>query len=388
MRLRDLSTIQIVQYCLRGGKESEICDFKQEWHEKIEDLIKDIICFANTVHDENCYIIFGVSDNLKIVGMSKKRRIQADIIDSLSNLVFAGDISPKISVETITLSGIVLDVLVIDNVECTPIYLNNDYGKMKKGCIYTRVEDRNTPDNGNANINQIEKLWKKRLGLTKPPYEFIIDRLQNPEEWKEYDGDFYNIYKPEFRLHIRQIDCRTEKLPEFYAYTQSNPNVYYSYLDIIANNTILDTYQIVYLDGGRLILPVPEAGYIYGNEMNQDNYMYRYYIVNDSKYRLLEFMYNSENLEQKIAYSNLMKVVLQFNSEKERKEFENYINGHLDQLRTHIRSKSYFTDMAELKGEKRYSILDRLKIGDSLNKILLNWRKERYPKEHPQMYKK
>lgn len=26
--------------------ETEQCDFKQEWHQKAEDLIKDIVCFG------------------------------------------------------------------------------------------------------------------------------------------------------------------------------------------------------------------------------------------------------------------------------------------------------------------------------------------------------
>ena len=63
--------------------ETEQCDFKQEWHQKAEDLIKDIVCFANTVHDKDCYLVFGISDDYKIVGMTKPRRKQADIIDTL-----------------------------------------------------------------------------------------------------------------------------------------------------------------------------------------------------------------------------------------------------------------------------------------------------------------
>ena len=49
---------ELVLSLLEQGKEGEYWDFKQEWHEKIEDLLKDIICFANTVHSKDCYIIF------------------------------------------------------------------------------------------------------------------------------------------------------------------------------------------------------------------------------------------------------------------------------------------------------------------------------------------
>ena len=111
------STKQMVDFFIEQGKEGACWDFKQEWHDNIADLIKDIICFANTVHDENCYLIFGISDSLQIVGMTKPRIKQADIIDTLSNLSFAGDVVPKIEVETIKLNGIDIDVLIIFDVE-------------------------------------------------------------------------------------------------------------------------------------------------------------------------------------------------------------------------------------------------------------------------------
>ena len=38
---------ELVLSLLEQGKEGEYWDFKQEWHEKIEDLLKDIICFTN-----------------------------------------------------------------------------------------------------------------------------------------------------------------------------------------------------------------------------------------------------------------------------------------------------------------------------------------------------
>ena len=69
---------ELVLSLLEQGKEGEYWDFKQEWHEKIEDLLKDIICFANTVHSKDCYIIFGVADDLTVTGMKKDRRKQSN----------------------------------------------------------------------------------------------------------------------------------------------------------------------------------------------------------------------------------------------------------------------------------------------------------------------
>ena len=170
---------KIIEFFLTQGKEGEAWDFKQEWHDNICDLMKDIVCFTNTVHDENCYIIFGITDDLQIVGMTKPRRKQADIIDAISKLDFAGDNNPKISVDTIQLCGKVIDVLTIQNNDKTPLFLKRTYGSMRAGCIYTRVGDKNTPNDGNADIEAIENLWKKRLGLTKTPLQYIYDRMSN-----------------------------------------------------------------------------------------------------------------------------------------------------------------------------------------------------------------
>ena len=49
---------------------------------------------------------------------------------------------------------------------------------------------------------------------------------------------------------------------------------------------------------------------------------YKNYVEDSNTYRLLKFMYDPEKLEQKMAYKMLMKVVLLFKSEEERKAFE------------------------------------------------------------------
>ena len=143
MRYSQLPLEELISFFLSRGKEGDFWDFKLEWHEKIEDLIKDIICFSNTVHDENCYLVFGIADDGSIMGMSSARRKQADILDAISNLNFAGDNLPNISVETIRFDNTELDVLIVYNTNSTPIYLKKTYGKMKQGCIYARVGDRN-----------------------------------------------------------------------------------------------------------------------------------------------------------------------------------------------------------------------------------------------------
>lgn len=248
---------QIINFLLKQGKEGEFWDFKQEWHKNIADLLKDIICFANTVHDENCYLIFGINDNCEVVGMSQERRKQADIIDAISNLNFAGQIVPKISVDTVNINNKDIDVLTIYNTEYTPIYLRKPYGKMREGCIYMRNKDRNTPDNSNADILDIEMLWKKRLGLTKTPLNIIYDRLYNKSEWQEQDGTYYNIFNPEYTLVISDQENHFNT-DQFYSYAMDNESTTFSTLEIKYQQTKLAEYELAVLDSGRYITSVPE----------------------------------------------------------------------------------------------------------------------------------
>ncbi|WP_227551589.1 ATP-binding protein [Metabacillus sediminilitoris] len=44
--------------------------YKQVWHKDNERLLHDILCFANTVHDRDCYIMVGISDDGKVIGLN------------------------------------------------------------------------------------------------------------------------------------------------------------------------------------------------------------------------------------------------------------------------------------------------------------------------------
>ena len=129
MKYQNMPLDELIEFLLTQYHEDDFWDVKQEWHENIEDLIKDIICFANTVHDEDCYLIIGVTDNLKVLGISNndRRRKLSDINDTLSSLSFAGDNVPKIDMKTILLPSdfekgklVEIDVLIIYNSYKTP----------------------------------------------------------------------------------------------------------------------------------------------------------------------------------------------------------------------------------------------------------------------------
>lgn len=57
MRYSYLPLTNIISFCLSQNKEGDFWDFQQEWHSNIEDLIKDIICFANTMNTAASFLV-------------------------------------------------------------------------------------------------------------------------------------------------------------------------------------------------------------------------------------------------------------------------------------------------------------------------------------------
>lgn len=374
-RYSNLELTDLVKLCISRGHEGDFWDFKQEWHKDMPALIKDIICFVNTVHSENCYLIFGISDDCRVVGMKQSRYELANIIDALSKLEFATIDVPEITLDTIVLDGIEVDVLTILNTDNTPIYLRKPYGKMHPGCIYLRKGDRNTPDNSNALFGDIEMLWKKRFRLTKPPLEYIKNHLNNPLEWNETQDCYYNIFRPEYVLEHVYDESDRDLRAEFYAYAMTNEHVVYSSMVVKCSGTIVDNYQIVALDGGRYRTPTPEWGFL-GKRLTENGpeFSYKYFLKDSFRYSLHSFMYHEENGEERYAYDDLMDIVLLFDSVDEKNEFERYVEYHIQNLRDRVDAQNEYSYVrADSEAETRF-IIHRLRTARVLQSILKEYR--------------
>ena len=376
MRYSNTPLGELIPYLLSLGKEGEFWDFKQEWHKNIEDLIKDIICFANTVHDEDCYLIFGISDDCILTGMQTIRRQQADILDAIDKLHFAGDVAPKIYLETVVLENIEIDVLRIYNCEQTPVFLKKPYGQMLQGCIYARVGDKNTANKSNADISTIENLWKKRFGLTKPPREYILDKLSDKTEWVRSENAFYNIYKPEYKLRFHDEEEFNRLSDEFYGYAQTNESMSFAMLDVMVHETVVDSYQIVILDSGRLSIPIPEWGFIPRDKWHQNSYAYKYYVYDSDGSKLLQFMYDGQNSDARWALQNHLDVVLLFHSEEEKNCFESYARVHLSEIENRVEASSEYDYIMTDSETKTQAYKERLRLGNVLRKMLSEMRSE------------
>lgn len=360
--------------------EGEYWDFKQEWYKDNERLLHDILCFANTVHDRDCYLIIGVSDTGEIVGVSEEnRRKQVHILDLLSNTVFAGDNIPEIRLDTIEIEGKEIDVLTIFNSYTVPYYLKTKckkYNNIREGYIYTRIGDRNTPINQNASIQQIEMLWKKRLGLTQPPLIQIVNRLKNKSEWIENDGTHYNIYKPEFKLVEEYDDDDDNKTGQFYVYSQYNSKFLYKNLKIMCNETVLKEFELVVLDSGKYKTAVPKWGYAgYDEWRHNHKYTYKYFLKDSIDYKLQQFFFDTENEEEVYAKRRFDEVILYYENDEEKSAFEFYIENKQSLIESYVieaDEKYYEIDTNNEMEAKEYR--RRLSIGLALNRALQEFR--------------
>lgn len=373
--------IELLFTCLETKRENDFFDMKLKWHEKIDDLIKDIICFSNTVHDRDCYVFFGINDDFEIIGLNDTEKTkQADIVDTMSKLHFSGSERPSFEVNTISVNDKEIDILVIFNNNRTPIFLEKPYGKMKAGCIYSREKDRNTPDNGNATFFQVEALWRKRFGLIKSKKDFLFSLLNKKNDWNEIYPEFYNVFMPEYRVKVIEEDDDRDR-DEFYSYAMDNPSTSYYQIELMYNSNKLDNFQGVYLDSGRLFIPTARWGFI-KDKMHPIETVcsYKYYIENSEEFKLLKFFYDPTNHEQKYAFSKILEIFLVFESVNEQVNFENYVEDNAEYLDKIYSAQKQYGNLEAPKGSPNYLKLEKyreaLRYARSLKLMLEKWREE------------
>ena len=159
------------------GHEGEFWDFKREWYNNNTELLFDIICMANNLHNSDAYIIIGVDEEngyeIRDIENDPGRKSTQNIVDILKDKKFAGGVRPLVRVEQLYLDDCNVDVIVIENSFNTPFYLTEPYQGIRANHIYTRVMDTNTAKDKSADINNVEYLWRKRFRLNSTPLEQI-----------------------------------------------------------------------------------------------------------------------------------------------------------------------------------------------------------------------
>ena len=265
--MRDLSVI--IGDLIAAGKEGDHWDFKRASHAKTGDLIKDIMCLANTPrHAGDRYIVYGVDDTGSVVGMnSGPRWTQADIVNTLSNAGFAGGVYPDIYLQQIELHGQRLDVVVIKDRPEKPYYLQRRYCKegvrLNPGTVYARVRDSNTPSDQVASSHDIEQMWRERFGLDETPFERVQNYLLDRDGWtktSEY-ARYYSQF-PEFTISPTEEETRPVQAGENWVRSTINPSAFVRSLRICFHQTVLAQINCILYDEMRAITPAPQKRHV------------------------------------------------------------------------------------------------------------------------------
>ena len=185
--------------------EGEYWDFKEkpyfyegqsekDKNKKKGDLLHDVICMANNMSNHDAYIIMGISDHpVKITGVKQftKKWTQESYQDFLQKLSWAGDCVPSVELRSINNGN--LEVLVVRKSNKVPFYLTKRYNKVKENQIYVRKGAKNTAIDSQASIDDIEKLFKFRLGIIPFPKERVITYIDDTENWVKMKSSYESI---------------------------------------------------------------------------------------------------------------------------------------------------------------------------------------------------
>ena len=256
---------QIIGDLIASGKEGDHWDFKLEQHAKAGDLVKDIICLANTTrHTGDRYIIYGVDNKGAVVGsQSLSLRTQADIVNTLSNAGFAGGVYPDIYLQQVELQGQPLDVLVIKDRPEKPYYLQRKYKQLNPGTVYARVRDSNTSSDQVASSNDIERMWRQRFGLDQTPFQRVQNYLLDREGWSETSEYVWHYSRfPEFTISPTGEEIRPVVAGENWVRAALNPEAFVCPFRICFHQTMLAEVECIRYDEMRAITPAPRAAHV------------------------------------------------------------------------------------------------------------------------------
>ncbi len=268
--------------------ESEWLDFKKEWHQSNLDLLHDVLCLSNAYSENDRYLILGISDDRKIIGIESdsNRKKQSDLLDFLRNSNL--NRIPTIKLGTCTIENHEIDVLIIKNRPDKPFFLlkDKDYrGKtVRAGVVYTRIGDTNIPLKGCAPTDMQELMWREHFGISKPPlkrFEMYINDLKN---WEKPNGEeyfYYNVF-PEFTIRIGNRSDRPYE--EEWATSFPDKNAFSYELEILCHNNLLEKFIFVSCDGGRYQIPQPEI-------KNENGKSFFFINSNSSKYKISHLFY-------------------------------------------------------------------------------------------------
>ena len=376
---------EVILELINLRQEGGYWDFKKEWYKSDnkgrQDLLHDIICMSNNLDSRDAFIIIGVNEddnyNLRDVSEDNARKNTQNIVDFLKDKKFAGGLRPTVYVKSYQISGKTIDVIVILNDNNTPYYLTDNFQGIRANYIYTRIQDTNTPIDRSADIDKVEFLWRKRLGLTQTVLERFEIYLEDYENWNDGPyGEMQKYYKyfPEFTIEYMSAKDGRDGY-EYYLFSQTDSSPHWYDIQFKYHQTLLKELLGVALDGGRYFTPCPEiAGITLDKTKNYNwDFSYRYFTKGTFKYKLNEFFYLQESFSEEYSRMDFFEVVLLFETENERMEFEKFVRRNWDKRDMYL-NNVYMPHIPNLPNYKEGAFIEEYENALVLNKMLSEFR--------------
>ncbi len=353
-----------------SGREGLGWDFKQQFHDNNASLVHDILCLANSEYDDDRYIIFGVNDDFKVVGLpdDKPIRKQAEIVDLLRNIHFAENNTPHVQLEYISIDSKEIAVLCINKTRCRPYYLSRDYiiGKkiVRAGVIYSRTEDSNTPLDRCSSPEAIKKMWQERFGLDLSPLDRFIHILPDSDKW-DSDGVSKAFYYPDpiFSLEIEN-EVQTSHGHFWWQNTEHEKTTKLKY-NLKYHDKILKSIDVFYYYSESLFFPIPEnetIAYPDNSHGPRSNFYADIFFFkkNTLKHSLLMYLYRSYNQSPELPLTSPVKPpiirlpFLIFSNDKELDDFKEIAIRNLNQFTASINQNCH-DEKTRMQIEKEFS---------------------------------
>ena len=332
-------SIKEITQLVEMKQEGEYWDFKKEWYKNKSDLLHDIICMANNLTNHDGFIVIGIDEETDysicdVTNDSNRRKTQ-DIVTFLRNKKFAGGIRPTVYVHSLYFGKSEIDILVIKNDRNTPYYLTENYQGVFANNIYARIMDTNTPKTSSADINIIERLWKKRFGIDATVFDRALLFLQTPNDWADSDaGKKFYKYAPEFTIEKISVEEYRNGY-EFYLFNQNDYFPRWHDINIYYHQTLVYSLGGVALDGERCFTSTPrtEVMYLYKNKNHNWNVSYKYFVKDSIEY-IVHLFYITEDIDDElIARQRFLECVLVFESEFERMNFNDFVKTNYEKYK-------------------------------------------------------
>lgn len=363
-------------------QEGPYWDFKRQWYDNGHegDLLHDIICMSNNLVNRDCYIIIGIDEANDYapfdITTDPNRRNTQNIVDFLRDKSFAGDVRPVVTVEHLSITGSIIDVVTIHNSSNTPFFLRSKFRQLHPNNIYTRVQDTNTPVDRSADISNIEYLWKKRFGIILTPLNRIQILLRDKSSWNSspaYECIQYNIYAPEYTIKYYLEDPENRSGYEFYLLNQTDRTPRWSVIELRYHQTILKQLNGVFLDGGRLFSPCPNIDGFSFDESSSWDISYRFFVKDSLDYIVHEFYFDKNNSNATWANQRFLENILLFENEYEHKKFRLYVFNNWHRHKQFV-NEIHIPYLPSISGYNMDAFKEQIKNTQILQNMLLEFR--------------